>query len=180
MGLNQFCQLTWKLGSLVSNSKDSWSFLSVSLENWSTHSTSTSGSYPDAIRVFPETVHFENWAHNFYANKYTLLCPRLTILLRNDMMTSYFFTLIPCTYASLPLDGTARSYYYFLSTWIRKSTQFVMSRSILFLPPYTRGEKKHIWYELESNPGPLASQATVLTTRPWLLGQVEIRNVNRL
>ena len=24
---------------------------------------------------------------------------------------------------------------------------------------------------LESNPGPLASQATTLTTRPWLLGQ---------
>ena len=29
---------------------------------------------------------------------------------------------------------------------------------------------KIIWTELESNPGPLASQATALTTRPWLLG----------
>ena len=55
----------------------------------------------------------------------------------------------------------------FLSTWIRKSAQFVMSGSFLFLPPYTEGEKKKIWSELESNPGPLDSQAT---TRPWLLG----------
>ena len=31
-------------------------------------------------------------------------------------------------------------------------------------------EKKNIWSELKSNPGPLASQATALTTRPWLLG----------
>ena len=49
--------------------------------------------------------------------------------------------------------------------------QFNMSGSILFLPPYTRGEKKPFWFELESNPGPLASQVTTLTTRPWLLGQ---------
>ena len=41
---------------------------------------------------------------------------------------------------------------------------------MLFLPPYTRGEKKNIWSELESNPGPLASQAAALTTKPWLLG----------
>ena len=60
-------------------------------------------------------------------------------------------------------------YYYFLSTWIRKITQFIMSGSILFLPPYTR-EEKNIWSELESNLGPLASQSTALTTRPWLLG----------
>ena len=45
-----------------------------------------------------------------------------------------------------------------------------MSGSILFLPSYTRGKKKNIWSELESNPGPFASQATALTTRPWLLG----------
>ena len=36
---------------------------------------------------------------------------------------------------------------------------------------YSRREKT-IWSELESNPGPLASQATAQTTRPWLLGQV--------
>ena len=40
---------------------------------------------------------------------------------------------------------------------------------VLFLPPYTWGEKKNVWSELESNPGSLASQATSLTTRPWLL-----------
>ena len=40
-----------------------------------------------------------------------------------------------------------------------------------FLPPYTRGERrKTIWSELESNPGPLTSQATALTTTPSLLG----------
>ena len=33
-------------------------------------------------------------------------------------------------------------------------------------------ERKNIWSELESNPGPLATQATTLTTRPWLLGLV--------
>ena len=52
----------------------------------------------------------------------------------------------------------------FFSTWICKITQFIVAGSILFLPPYTRGES-----ELESNPGPLTSQATTLTTRPWLL-----------
>ena len=38
-------------------------------------------------------------------------------------------------------------------------------------------DKKNIWSELESNPGPLASrlQATALTTRPWLLGQQQSR-----
>ena len=30
---------------------------------------------------------------------------------------------------------------------------------------------KNIWTELDSNSGPHASQATALTTRPWLLGQ---------
>ena len=62
----------------------------------------------------------------------------------------------------------------FLSLWICEITQFVMCVSILFLPPYTRGEKKNIWYELESNPGPLASQATTLTTRLRLHGLIKI------
>ena len=52
-----------------------------------------------------------------------------------------FFTPIPSTYTSLLLDGWARNYY-FLSTRICKSTQFVVPGSILFLPPYTQGEKK--------------------------------------
>ena len=76
--------------------------------------------------------------------------------------TGVFFTPIPCTHNSLPLDG--RNYYYFIymdtqdhaiyRVWIH-----------FFLLPYTQGERrKTIWCELESNPGPLASQATTLTT----------------
>ena len=58
------------------------------------------------------------------------------------------------------------------STWICKIMQFIMSGSI-FIPTslYPRREKS-IWSELESNPGPLASQVTARTTRPWLLGQL--------
>ena len=43
---------------------------------------------------------------------------------------------------------------------------------IHFIPTslYPR-RRKDIWSEQESNPGPLASQATALTTRPWLLRQ---------
>ena len=47
--------------------------------------------------------------------------------------------------------------------------QFVVPGSILFLPPYTRGDKKNIWSELEMNPGSCASKATALSPRPWLL-----------
>ena len=50
-----------------------------------------------------------------------------------------FFTPIPCTYTSLLLDGIARNYYYFVSTWICKITQFIK-----FLPPCTGGEEKHL------------------------------------
>ena len=85
------------------------------------------------------------------------------------LLPQFFSTQIPCTYTSSPLNGMGRNYY-FLSTWLRKSTQFVVSVSITFIPPYTRVEKKNIWSELELNPGPLAPQATALTTRPWLLG----------
>ena len=38
-----------------------------------------------------------------------------------------FFTPIPCTYTSSPLDGMARI---FFSTWMRKSMQVIMSGSI--------------------------------------------------
>ena len=69
----------------------------------------------------------------------------------------YFFTSIPCTYTSSLLDGI-------LYTWIHKITQIVVSGSILFLPPYSRREKKNIWSELKLNPGLLAPQATALTT----------------
>ena len=66
-------------------------------------------------------------------------------LFRVDLQRTHhrlsFFTPIPCTYTSLVLDGKAMNDYC-LSTWIRKITQFVVSGSILLLPPYTRGEKK--------------------------------------
>ena len=60
--------------------------------------------------------------------------------------------------ASFPLDSMARI---FLSSWIRKITQFIVSGSILFL---LEEKRKTIWSELEFNPGPLVSQATTLTT----------------
>ena len=52
---------------------------------------------------------------------------------------------------------------------IRKIAQFIMSGSIFFLPPMPE-KRKTIWSELGSNPGPLASQVTALSTRPCPLG----------
>ena len=52
---------------------------------------------------------------------------------------------------------------------------YARSCNLLLLDPfnlpssYARGEKP-FGLELESNPGPLASQATTLSTRPCLLG----------
>ena len=86
------------------------------------------------------------------------------------LIAEYIF-LIP--YLALTLAGMARYYFYFLSTWTRKSTQFVVSGSILFLPPHTPEDKKNIWSELESNPGPRAAQATALTTVPLLHGLLQ-------
>ena len=51
-----------------------------------------------------------------------------------------FFTPKLWTDTSSPLGGMARNYF-LLSTWIHKRMQFVVSRSILFLPPYTREKK---------------------------------------
>ena len=84
-----------------------------------------------------------------------------------------FFTPIPCTYTSLPLDGMARNYY-FLSTWICRIcriTRFIMSGSIFSYLLIPEERRKNIWSEGASNPSPLASQATALTTRTWLLGR---------
>ena len=58
----------------------------------------------------------------------------------------------------------------FLSSWMHKIMQFFVSGSHLLIPE----EKENIWSELESNPGPFASQATTLTTRPLLLGQIVV------
>ena len=83
-------------------------------------------------------------------------------------MNPIFFTPIPCTYTSLPLDGMARNFFFYMDT----QDHAIYHVWIHFIPTslYPRREKT-IWSELESNPGPLASQATALTTRPWLLGQ---------
>ena len=56
-----------------------------------------------------------------------------------------------------------------ITYFIYLDTQFIVSGSIKFLPPVPE-EIKNIWSELESNPGPIASQANALTTRPLLLG----------
>ena len=80
-----------------------------------------------------------------------------------------FFSPIPCTYASLPLDGMARNDFFYLHLYAR-ITQFIVSGSI-FSYRLISEEEKNIWSELELNPGPLASQVTALTTRPWLLGR---------
>ena len=54
--------------------------------------------------------------------------------------------------------------------------EYARSRNLSCLDPFCSyllipEERKNIWSELESNPGPLALQATALTNRPWLLGQ---------
>ena len=60
-----------------------------------------------------------------------------------DLQThSAFFTPLPCTYTSSPLDGMARNYHFYLCGYAR-ARNFVMSGSIFIQPPYTR-EKKHL------------------------------------
>ena len=80
----------------------------------------------------------------------------------------FFYTPIPCSYTSLPLVGVARNFFLslFLSTWICRTMQFVMSGSLYVSYPLCPRREKTIWSELRLNPGPLASQATILTTRP--------------
>ena len=72
------------------------------------------------------------------------------------------------TYTSSPLDGMAKNYFIFYNDMQDHAICHVW---IHFIPTslYLRRENP-IWSELESNPGPLASQATTLATRPWLLG----------
>ena len=55
------------------------------------------------------------------------------------------------------------------------------SRNLSWLDPFYSyllipEERKNIWSELESNSGPLASQSTSLTTRPWLLRRCLVEN----
>ena len=83
-----------------------------------------------------------------------------------------FFTPIPCTYTSLLLDGMARNYYFNLHGYARSCNLSCLDpfHSYLLYPR----RRKNIWSELESNSGHLASQVTALTTRPWLLGSVDV------
>ena len=87
-------------------------------------------------------------------------------------MTGFvLFSLIPCTYKSSPLDGMANNYFIFLLGYARSFNLSCQHPFYFYL--LIPEERKNIWSELESNPGALASQATALTTRPWLLGQVD-------
>ena len=65
----------------------------------------------------------------------------------------------------------------FFSTWICKSTQFVLSGSTFIHSSLYPRRAENNWSVLESNAGTLASQATALTTRPWLLGHVASLNM---
>ena len=64
-----------------------------------------------------------------------------------------FFTSIPCSYTSLPLDGVARNYYYYhFSTWIRLIIHFFMSGSIFSYLLCQR--RKTIWSLARIDPRP--------------------------
>ena len=84
-----------------------------------------------------------------------------------------FFTHIPCTYTSSPLDGMAKYYYYYYYFYMDTQNHANYHVWIHFIPSsLSPRREKNVWSELESNPGPLASQVTALITRPLLLGPV--------
>ena len=82
----------------------------------------------------------------------------------------FFFTPIPCTYTSLPLDGMARNYFFI---YMDMQDHTINRLWIHFVPTslYLR-RRKTFGLSWNWNPGPLASEVTALTTRPWLLGNV--------
>ena len=56
---------------------------------------------------------------------------------------------------------------FFLSTWIHKIMQLIMSGYFIYPTSYAREEKKPFDRGgIEPRSGPLVSQATALTTRP--------------
>ena len=73
----------------------------------------------------------------------------------------FFFSPIPCTHTSLPLDGMARNCYYFI--YMDTQDHAIYHVWIHFIPTclYPRREKT-IWSELESNPGPLVSVSSIM------------------
>ena len=86
-------------------------------------------------------------------------CP----LVDNSYWVNSFFTPIPHSYTSLPLDGVARNVFLL---FIDMDTQnyAIYSVWIHYFPflLFPRREKT-IWPELESNQGPVDSQATAPT-----------------
>ena len=53
-----------------------------------------------------------------------------------------YFTPIPCTYTSSPLDGISRNYHFhFYLRGYARPCNFVGSGSVFILPPYTREKK---------------------------------------
>ena len=74
-----------------------------------------------------------------------------------------FFSPIPCTYSSSPLDGMARNcnYYFYLHGYARSRYLSCLDPfySYLLIPE----ERKTIWSELELNPGPLARSGVIFT-----------------
>ena len=105
-------------------------------------------------------------------NMKSIRCKGDGVRAKKLILLLFFFTPIPCTYTSSLLDGMARNcYYYFI--YMDSQDHAIYHVWIHFIPTalYPRREKI-IWSELESNPGPLASQATALTTRLLLLGHI--------
>ena len=98
----------------------------------------------------------------------------------NLNLTSIFFTPIPRSYTSLPIDGVARNYYsfLFLSTWKCKKHAIYRVWIHLFLPPMSEERRKSHWSELESNPGHLAS---IIHKRPlWPLDHASSGNLTNI
>ena len=78
---------------------------------------------------------------------------------------------LPRSYTSLLLDGVARNFFFlFLCMVMQDHTIYHVWIHLFIVPPMLE-KRKTIWSELESNPGPLTSQATALTSRPCLHGQ---------
>ena len=96
---------------------------------------------------------------------------RILILHRASFIESNFITPIPRAYTSSPPDDVARNFLFsFYIHGYARSHNF--SSLDPFFQPLMPLERKTLRSELESNPGPLASQATTLTTRPCLLNRV--------
>ena len=100
-----------------------------------------------------------------------LLVTRKYIFLHFGHCGSILVCLLP--YTSLPLDGVARNFSFFFLFYLHGYIDHLVYHAWihLFFQTSMPKKRKTIWSELDLNPGPLAPQATTLTTRPWLLRQ---------